>query len=212
MKNTSPENAHQVTVFGEPDFDVNGKLIYPKLIVRTLRPPKFYPLFTSLCSHRPLPPHTWNRVPQDLATAWLLRERRAIDFADATGLTLSVGKRNNKNRDDLDSRVQELVKTDHTSYWESGFFSTTFMLSELYDSWEENQCIFSQAGLIQIRVPVCLAPWGGIDRHDGQKPEGCAHLYCDASSHVEMAAIASKIKAAALTAPRWDDAKGVSYV
>jgi len=72
--------------------------------------------------------------------------------------------------------------------------------------------MFTEIGVIQIRVPVCLAPWGGIDRHDGQKPEGRAYLYCDASSHVEMAAIASKIKAAALTAPSWDDTTGVSYV
>jgi len=212
MKNTSPTTSHEVTVFGEPDFDVNGKLIYPKLVKRTLRPPKFYPLFTSLCSHRPLPPYTWNRTSRDIATSWLLRERRALDFADATGLTLSVGKRNNKNRDDLDSRVQELVKTDHTSYWESSIFSTTFMLSELYDSWEENHCIFSQAELIQIRVPVCLAPWGGIDYRKGTEPTGRSYLYCDASNDVEMAEIVSRLSAAALTAPRWDDTTGVSYV
>ncbi len=209
MKSPSP-NAHEVTVFGCPDFAATGNVVYPKLIKQTLRPSKCYPIFTVLCSHRQ-EPLNWNRAPQDIATSWLLRERRAIDFADATGLTLSIGKRIHRRCDDLYSRVRKLVKTDHTSFWANPT-GALFMLSELYDSWDENQCIFSKAGLIQTRVPVCLAPWGGIDHHDGEEPEGRTYLYCDASNRPEMADIVSKLSAAALTAPSWDDTTGVSYV
>jgi len=201
---------HQVVVFGCPDVDATGNAVHPKLIKQTLRTSKHYPIFTVLCSHRQ-EPLNWNRAPQDVATSWLLRERRAIDFADATKLTLSVGKRNHRRFDDLYSRVRELVKVDHDSFWVSPT-GALFLLNELYDSWEENQCIFSQAGLIQIRIPVCLAPWGGIDYRKGAKPTGRSYLYCDASNNVEMAEIVSRLSTAALTAPSFDDTTGVSYV
>ncbi len=209
MTKNPPANAHEVTVFGQSDFDATGNLVYPKLVKRTLRPPKFYPPFSSLCSRRRMEPYPWNMAPQSTSVRWLLRERRAIDLADATGLSLRHKKL--KQSEELEARVRKVVKADHASFWINPA-GALFMLSELYDSWKEDHSIFERAGLMQARVPLGLAPWGGIDRRNGQEPEGRSYLYCDTSNAAEMAEIVSKLEAAALTAPRWDDAKGVSYV
>jgi len=140
---------------------------------------------------------------------WLTRDRRTVNFTDASDLT--PVKYRHRRHQVFWERVGVACHCDHQTLWTSPL-GALFCLNEPYHGLDSQQTQLTAAGLAVIAVPTDLSPYcGGWGGAAGAMPGTKSYLIADAKDAAELKAVMSKLTAAAPTALRWNDTRGISH-
>jgi len=147
----------------------------------------------------------------DASPSWLCVARRAVQFADSSGLIARKWKPSDRA---LRNRAKTFVGFDHTSSWSFGY-GERFLLTEPYDNWGPGKFVaLQQIGISAIRLPTNLSPYcgGRWDPTPGAMPWTTSYLLCDASASGCLQEVEDRLNDAVIGAPRWNDISGIGYV
>lgn len=144
------------------------------------------------------------------SASWLCVARRAVQFADSSGLVARKWKPSDRA---LMNRAKTVVGFDHTSSWSFGY-GERFLLTEPYDNWGPGKFFaLQQIGISAIRLPTNLSPYcGGWDPTPGAMPWSNSYLLGDMAVSQSLKNVEPRLAGDAPNAPQWNDVSGIGYV
>jgi len=148
----------------------------------------------------------------DASPSWLCVARRAVQFADSSGLVARKLKPSDRA---LMNRAETVAWFDHTTSWSSGYgYGEELLLTEPYFEWGSVEfAALHQIGISAIRLPTNLSPYcGGWDPTPGAMPWTTSYLLCDASASGCLQEVEDRLNDAVIGAPQWNDISGIGYV
>ncbi len=200
-------------LYARPHRDQNGRPAQEMIALNAQHPYEYYVPYGYFLPHcgpiaKALSPY---RDSSDGGyTEYLVRARRCVAFADASGLRPVEVQ--SGTSDDLLTELRLGCLLDHTTEWVSTR-GTKFILTEPYTALERFPGAIAQGGFSHIMLPESFSPYGGVwNPTPGIAPRSKSYLICPSVHRRELFEIGDRLEATANLMPRWNNLTGVSHV
>lgn len=197
-----------LTLYACPHLAATGRLNQHTLAVKAAHPYPHYLGYDYFGIYTfDNPSGRRGRTPMTARTSleWLLRARRTVDFADASGLRPSSDLVSGSLLD----VCERILRCDHVTVWIDAW-GRTFVLNEPYGDCSDDEASLRDAGLCRTLIPIPLSPYcGGWSDVAGSLPLTRSWLIAHARDKEALDAIAKRLDVAAAKAPAWNDSTGV---